>query len=31
LNLAAIRTVGLLIGNGEEADFALLIDAVEAY
>ena len=31
LNLASIRTVGFLIGNGEEADFALLIDAVEAY
>ncbi|MGB3779689.1 MAG: CIA30 family protein [Tunicatimonas sp.] len=31
LNLAAIRTVGFLIGNGEETDFDLLIDAVEAY
>ena len=31
LNLAAIRTVGFLIGNGEETDFELLINAVEAY
>ncbi len=31
LNLASIRTVGFLIGNGEEADFELLIDTVEAY
>lgn len=31
LNLASIRTVGFLIGNGQEVDFALLIDAVEAY
>lgn len=31
LNRASIRTVGILIGNGEETDFELLIDAVEAY
>jgi monofunctional biosynthetic peptidoglycan transglycosylase len=31
LNRASIRTVGVLIGNGEETDFELLIDAVEAY
>ena len=31
LNLAAIRTVGFLIGDKQEGDFALLIDAVEAY
>lgn len=31
LNLASICTVGFLIGNGEETDFTLLIDAVEVY
>ncbi len=31
LNIASIRTMGFLIGNGEETDFELLIDAVEAY
>ncbi len=31
LNLATIHTVGFLIGNGEETDFELLIDTVEAY
>ena len=31
LNLASVRTVGFLIGNGEETDFELLIDTVEAY
>lgn len=31
LNLASIRTVGFLIGDKQEGDFALLIDTVEAY
>lgn len=31
LNLAAIRTVGFLIGDEQEGTFTLLIDAVRAY
>ncbi len=31
LNLASIRTVGFLIGDKQEGEFALLIDAVRTY